>query len=76
MKEPIKIHGFVSGNLSFEMLKTHSKDFGTFCFRFSSQGGMAVDYVGRGQLMKSHWKHGAIQDVRRPPSSECSFTLL
>jgi len=62
VKEPIKIHGFVSGNLSFEMLKTHSKDLGTFCFRFSSQGGIAVDYIGRGQLMKSHWKHGAIKD--------------
>jgi len=63
VKDPVKIHGLVSGNLSFEMLKTHSKDYGTFCFRFSSQGGIAVDYVGRGQLVKSHWKHGAIKDT-------------
>jgi len=61
-KDPVRIHGFVSGELSFQMLKTKSKDFGTFAFRFSSQGGLAVDYVGNHELKKTLWKAQALKD--------------
>jgi len=44
------------------MLKTKSKDFGTFAFRFSSQGGLAVDYVGNHELKKTLWKAQALKD--------------
>lgn len=62
----MKIHGFISGNFSFGMLKTHAKDVGTFCIRFSSQGGLAIDYVTTKELKKAWWKYGALKDVRLP----------
>jgi len=62
-KDPVKIHGFISGPLSFQMLKTKSKDYGTFCFRFSSQGGIAVDYVGNNEFKKTLWKPLALKDT-------------
>lgn len=62
-KDPVRIHGFISGELSFQMLKTKSKDFGTFSFRFSSQGGIAVDYVGNSELKKTLWKAQALKDT-------------
>lgn len=62
-KDPVRIHGFISGELSFQMLKTKHKDYGTFSFRFSSQGGIAVDYVGHNELKKTLWKAQALKDA-------------
>eukprot|EP01128_Nolandella_sp_AFSM9_P000935 TRINITY_DN11061_c0_g1_i1.p1 TRINITY_DN11061_c0_g1~~TRINITY_DN11061_c0_g1_i1.p1 ORF type:complete len:370 (+),score=74.88 TRINITY_DN11061_c0_g1_i1:859-1968(+) len=58
--EPVKIHGFITGTMSYKMLRSRSKDIGAFCFRFSSQGGLAVDYVAQGELKKVLWKGQAI----------------
>jgi len=59
---PVKIHGFVSAVLSCEMLNTRFGDNGTFAFRFSSQGGLAIDYVEHGKLSKAHWKFSSLND--------------
>lgn len=35
---------------------------GSFLLRFSSMGGLAVDYVGQGKLIKTHWKFSELED--------------
>jgi len=61
-KSPIKIHGFITGPLSFEMLGSRIKDTGAFAFRFSSQGGVAIDYVEDGAIKKTLWKYSQLPD--------------
>jgi len=60
---PVKIHGFITGPLSFEMLGSRIKDSGTFVFRFSSQGGIAIDYVEDGAIKKTLWKFVSLPDT-------------
>ena len=81
--KPIRIHGFVTGSLSAEMLSSRLNDNGTFhisdthfqlitcfigvfLFRFSSQGGVSVDYVVERQVKKALWKCSAIPDTYVP----------
>jgi len=61
-KTPIKIHGFITGPLSFEMLGSRIQDTGAFAFRFSSQGGVAIDYVEGGVIKKTLWKYSQLPD--------------
>jgi hypothetical protein len=35
---------------------------GSFLFRFSSMGGLAVDYVSQGKILKTHWKFSELED--------------
>lgn len=36
---------------------------GAFLLRFSSQGGLAVDYVSQGKLIKTHWKFSELEST-------------
>jgi len=59
----VRIHGFVSSNLSEKMLKARIGVIGAFLLRFSSKGGLAVDYVHEGKIKKTHWKFDELRDV-------------
>lgn len=60
---PILIHGFLSATVSDGLLKPWLKQSGTFLLRFSSKGGLAVDYVRDGRIQKTHWKFEELTDV-------------
>jgi len=45
------------------MLGSRIKDSGTFTFRFSSQGGIAIDYVEDGAIKKTLWKFASLPDT-------------
>jgi hypothetical protein len=59
---PILVHGFVTPAVSEKMLGLRSKSPGSFLMRFSSRGGLAVDYVKNGKLEKAHWKFQLLTD--------------
>jgi hypothetical protein len=60
---PVLIHGFVSASVSDRWLKVWLKNSGTFLLRFSSKGGLAVDFVRDGRIQKTHWKFDELTDV-------------
>lgn len=60
---PILVHGFVTPSVSEKMLALRSMKPGSFLMRFSSKGGLAVDYVRNGKLEKAHWKFTMLTDI-------------
>lgn len=60
---PVLVHGFVTPLVSEKMLALRSLKPGSFLMRFSSRGGLAVDYVRNGKLEKAHWKFTALPDI-------------
>jgi len=69
---PIRLLGFTSDVWSFSLLSHHMQNHGVFLFRFSSQGGLSVDYIEKenpqvpqlGKFKKVLWKEDAIPDVK------------
>jgi len=62
LTNPIRIYGFISDALSFQILNSRINDNGVFLFRFSSKGGVAVDYVQNKQLKKTLWTVVSLPD--------------
>lgn len=60
---PPLIHGFITPLVSEKMLALRSTKPGSFLMRFSSRGGLAVDYVREGRLEKAHWKFATLIDI-------------
>lgn len=60
---PILLHGFITPLVSEKMLALRSKQPGSFLMRWSSRGGLAVDFVRDGRLEKAHWKFGSLTDI-------------
>lgn len=60
---PILIHGFVTPSVSEKLLALRSTKPGSFLMRFSSKGGLAVDYVRNGKMEKAHWKYSTLVDA-------------
>jgi len=60
----VLIQGFTTDTVSFQILHSKLNQDGCFIFRFSSKGGLAVDYVIQGQLKKILWKENTIPDCR------------
>jgi hypothetical protein len=60
---PILVHGFVTPTMSEKMLALRSIKPGSFLMRFSSRGGLAVDYLRNGKLEKAHWKFSVLADI-------------
>lgn len=60
---PILLHGFITPLVSEKMLALRSKQPGSFLMRWSSRGGLAVDFVRDGHLEKAHWKYGSLSDI-------------
>ena len=60
---PILVHGFVTPLVSEKMLALRSMKPGSFIMRFSSKGGLAVDYVRNGKMEKAHWKFSMLTDI-------------
>jgi len=61
---PILVHGFVTPAISEKMLALRSMKPGSFLMRWSSRGGLAVDYVKNGKLEKAHWKYSLLTDCQ------------
>lgn len=60
---PILIHGFVTPAISEHLLGLRKNNPGSFLLRFSSRGGLAVDFLRPdGKLEKAHWKYGTLVD--------------
>jgi hypothetical protein len=59
---PIRIHGFMTPALSEQILKRRLNVQGAFLLRFSSRGGLAVDYVRGNKVDKTHWKSGGLEN--------------
>lgn len=60
----VLIQGFTTEQVSFQILNQKKNQDGCFIFRFSSKGGLAVDYVINGNLKKILWKENTIPDCR------------
>jgi len=60
----ILIQGFTTDTVTFQVLHEKLNQDGCFVFRFSSKGGLAVDYVANGQLKKILWKENTVPDCR------------
>lgn len=48
--------------LSDAILKRRIHKPGAFLLRFSSRGGIAVDYVRNGKVEKTHWKYAELKN--------------
>jgi len=59
---PLRIHGFVTPAIADAILKRRIHRPGAFLLRFSSRGGLAVDYVRNGRVEKTHWKFAALKN--------------
>lgn len=60
---PILVHGFVTTLVSEKMLLLRLKQPGSFLMRWSSKGGLAVDFIRDGRLEKAHWKFASLTDI-------------
>lgn len=61
---PVRLHGFVSPAISEIQLKARLIQLGSFLLRFSSRGGLAVDFVRNGKVEKTHWRAGDLQSAQ------------
>lgn len=59
---PVLVHGFVTPTVSEKLLALRTLKPGSFLMRFSSKGGLAVDYLRNGKLEKAHWKFAILSD--------------
>jgi hypothetical protein len=62
---PVRIHGFMTPALSEQILRRRMNVQGAFLLRFSSKGGLAVDYVRGNKVDKTHWKSSDLENSTR-----------